>query len=881
MLTSHDVSSLVIDTLCDRASQKNIAVAGFYLDFISQKEQSAAGVLGALLKQIIGGLEEVPIEIVKVYRHQKNLGGGRGPRLLELVKMLRTVSSSQCTFLCVDALDECTERCQLDVLDSLQMILQGSPGTRLFLTGRVRIMDAVRRRFHNGVAVACISPREEDITQYLRARLDEDTTPGAMDRSLRTEILRIIPEIASEMWVVATGLGPYLKLSANGYISSFTLVPLSIGAILQEPTIHRRRQRLNAMANGLSLGDAYGATVQRIKAQRGTGSKLGMAALMWVSHSERPLRVDELCHALAVEIGSADLDPENVPSIKTLLRCCKGLLTVDKEASTVRLTHLTLQEYLSTYPDLFAGAHSTIAETCLTYLNFQRFKSPPTGDLSDPFLGYSSIYWGIHAKRELSDSAKSLALGLFDNYNDHVSAQFLLKHVSNPNRFDGGWDFSLFTGLHCASLFGIVGVVAALVEMEGCDVNQRDCVGNTPLIWAAESGYEGVVRLLLEREEINPDKLDDRGQTPLSRAAENGHEGVTRLLLEREEVNPDKPDNRGQTPLSRAAKNGHGGVARLLLEWEEVNPDKPDKRGQTPLSRAAENGHEGVAKLLLEREEVNPDMPDNRGQTPLSQAAKNGHAGVAKLLLEREEVNPDKPDNRGQTPLSRAAENGHGGVAKLLLEREEVNPDKPDYRGQTPLTRAAGNGCEGVVELLLQREDVRADQPDYEGLAPLSWAVKNGQEGVVRLLLKRKDVDPDRPDGMFGQTPLSSAVENGYEGIVRLLLERSDVDPDRQDKILGHTPLLWAAENGYEGVVRLLLERDNVDPDRYGNDGRTPLSRAAWNGHEGVVKLLLERSDVDPGRPDTEGQTPFLGASRNCHEGVVKLLLGRDDVDLD
>ena len=29
-----------------------------------------------------------------------------------------------------------------------------------------------------------------------------------------------------------------------------------------------------------------------------------MAALMWISHSERPPNVDEICHALAVEIGS-------------------------------------------------------------------------------------------------------------------------------------------------------------------------------------------------------------------------------------------------------------------------------------------------------------------------------------------------------------------------------------------------------------------------------------------------------------------------------------------------------------------------------------------------------------------------------------------------
>src|SRR5207302_6796597 len=88
--------------------------------------------------------------------------------------------------------------------------------------------------------------------------------------------------------------------------SRFLLVSLNIEAILQESTIHRRREKLSKMTDGLGLGDAYGATIERIKAQGGDKSIFGMAALMWVSHAERPLGADELCHALAVELGSTD-----------------------------------------------------------------------------------------------------------------------------------------------------------------------------------------------------------------------------------------------------------------------------------------------------------------------------------------------------------------------------------------------------------------------------------------------------------------------------------------------------------------------------------------------------------------------------------------------
>jgi len=67
------------------------------------------------------------------------------------------------------------------------------------------------------------------------------------------------------------------------------------------------------MTHGLGLGDVYGTTMQRIQVQGGDKSRLGMQALMWVSHAERLLAADELCHALAVEGGSTDFNADNIP----------------------------------------------------------------------------------------------------------------------------------------------------------------------------------------------------------------------------------------------------------------------------------------------------------------------------------------------------------------------------------------------------------------------------------------------------------------------------------------------------------------------------------------------------------------------------------------
>jgi len=128
---------------------------------------------------------------------------------------------------------------------------------------------------------------------------------------------------------------------------------------------------------------------------------------MWISHSERPLKVDEICQAVAVEIGSTDINTDNVPSIRTVLRCCQGLATVDEESSTIRLIHFTLKEHLSGHPDLFDRPHSKMAETCLTYLHFQAIKdlsAIPSRNLPGiSLLEYSSLYWGTHMGMDLSD----------------------------------------------------------------------------------------------------------------------------------------------------------------------------------------------------------------------------------------------------------------------------------------------------------------------------------------------------------------------------------------------------------------------------------------------------------------------------------------------
>ena len=706
-------------------------------------------------------------------------------------------------------------------------------------------------------------------------------------------------------------------------VNRFLLASLNMDAILAEATIHQRRKVLHRMTAGLGLQDAYDTTLGRIRQQGRSKSNLGMEALMWVSHSERPLKLEELCHALGVELGAEELNRRNVPSIRTVLGCTLGLITVDKKESTVRLLHFTLQEYLGQYSTPFVTAHSMMAEICLTYLNYRsvlalrpnldivrrrtaglkpRTHSPDLDDVlrATPFLEYASCFWGVHAARRVTAPVKSLALRLLDGYENHVSAAVLWRR--RMREWEWMEDIQGISGLHCIAFWGIAEIVTTMLEMKVWDVNWRDSRGQSPLMWAIEYNNKGTAELFLKQEGIEPDTIIKGGRTVFSFAAELGNNDAVELLLKHRDVNPDSTDGNGRTPLSFAAERGREGVVKLLLEHGNVNPDSLDRNGRKPLSFAAREGQESVVRLLLECGDVNPDSTDNYNRTPLSFAAERGREGVVKLLLERGGVNPDSPGTDARTPLSFAAGEGQEGVLKLLLERGDVGPDSPDGNGRTPLSFAAERGQESVVKLLLKRGDVSPNSPDRNGRTPLWFSAKRGQEGVVKLLLARSDVDPNSPDGS-GRTPLSFAVERGHEAVLKLFLARGDVDPNLEDHD-GRTPLSLVAERHwncynircsayrspfsiweYGCVIKLLLKRRDVNPNSPDGNGRTPLSFATnepWKPcyeNKSVMELLLERGEIDPNAQDSNGRTPLSFAAESGNKHLVKLLLEREDVD--
>ena len=185
----------MIDSLCDQAEEKDMAVAWLYCDFLTHQELSATAMLGAILRQLVN-IGQMPENIRKRFRKRFS---GRGLRLPDMVGMLKVaVASLPPAYICIDALDESTPESRQELLESLRDIVRESPTTRVLFTGRSHVADEVKKYFAEAIIVP-FSLTEDDIRTYLGVRLDRDIEPDAMDYDLRRDIMRIIPEIISEV----------------------------------------------------------------------------------------------------------------------------------------------------------------------------------------------------------------------------------------------------------------------------------------------------------------------------------------------------------------------------------------------------------------------------------------------------------------------------------------------------------------------------------------------------------------------------------------------------------------------------------------------------------------------------------------------------------
>jgi len=185
----------------EQAYGQNIAVLFLYCDYQAQKDQSAVNMIGSLLRQIAPGAVGIVGEIQNAFK-KSGQGGEKGLRLPEMRELfVKTISSLDRVYICVDAMDELLPQHRSEFLCTLKQIIQEAPNTRLFLTGRPHIRGELDKHLTRGAHIIQIVPDQGDIALYLSRKMDDDDDrdPDLMTENLKKDIMKTMLEKASEM----------------------------------------------------------------------------------------------------------------------------------------------------------------------------------------------------------------------------------------------------------------------------------------------------------------------------------------------------------------------------------------------------------------------------------------------------------------------------------------------------------------------------------------------------------------------------------------------------------------------------------------------------------------------------------------------------------
>jgi hypothetical protein len=189
--------------------------------------------------------------------------------------------------------------------------------------------------------------------------------------------------------------------------------------------------------------------------------------------------------------------------------------------------------------------------------------------------------------------------------------------------------------------------VKFLVE-KGADVNARDQINSSPLLWAAGFGKPETVAFLLTKG-ADVKATDDNGWTPLIWAAGLGQPATVDILVKSKADLNAADKQTGDTPLLRGARTGKvEGLKILIASGADVKAK--NKAGQTALHLAAASGSVEKVKLLLEAK-ADPNALDEKGWAPIDHAMNRTTGDKAKLLEVLKPVSP-APKVTGGTPIA-------------------------------------------------------------------------------------------------------------------------------------------------------------------------------------------------------------------------------------
>lgn len=250
------------------------------------------------------------------------------------------------------------------------------------------------------------------------------------------------------------------------------------------------------------------------------------------------------------------------------------------------------------------------------------------------------------------------------------------------------------------------------------DVNAKNILGDTPLMFAAKNQYnlkEGnqIIKMLVQYE-ADVDLKNTKGYTAVMYAIKYNHSDIAELLLKQT-----KDQRLYTTYWMWAIIHDTLNVAQWLLNNNHVtiNQHEPiSVKKYTALHIAIRSFHpddltknkvpEGIAFLIDHG--ANIEVLDVNNQTPLHYAVKKDENFIITDYLLNRGARINATDSKHQTPLIKAAKKGAPLIIKLLLDRgANIAARDNDQKSALDHAREKGlqrPGYEEVIALLEQAE---------------------------------------------------------------------------------------------------------------------------------------------------------------------------------
>ncbi|KAJ9266774.1 hypothetical protein DTO212C5_6201 [Paecilomyces variotii] len=793
------LTSVVIDELDTLYGDNNsVGIAYIYFSYSRSHEQRIQDILASLLKQLVRKQLHLPDPVKRLYDQHHDRG--TRPMHESLSRTLGTIAQRyEKVFIIIDALDECysTDPCR-DMLLSEIFSLQLQSDVRFLATSRS--IPEIMMRF-DGKPSLEVRANHHDVQTYIKGNIGRFKLFVAQNDELQNKIIQHITDVVDGMFLLA-------RLHLESLIS----------VSVQDPSVKAIRKALERLPSGSCAYDsAYQDAMQRIQGHLPGQKDKAYQVLTWISRAKRQLTAVELRHALAVELGTASLDEDNLYSTEDIVSFCAGLVVIDKESTIIRLVHHTAQEYLEkTWTHWFPNADGYIATVALTYLNYNQFSAGPAENWSEYrkrlqdncLYEYAARYWGYHARNAYPQVRDLTSRFLRCDAQLASNAQVLLtdQFPFSPLKFTKG-----VTGLHIAAYFGINEEVVQF-QADSTYPDVVDGLGQTVLHWAVRNEQVPTVELLL-RSKLDVNATDAEEKSPLHYAAMQGNCTLIQTLIKQGALT-EAQDINGQTPLLTAAAHVKVAAAKELLS-------------HGAMAKSMDNKHRNALHLAILGSKV-----ESRSlvEVLLSHVGTGSRQVIDLLLQNGVDINIGVERKH----WTKTIESGRPVYRETLTPK----PEKEEIRGATgltPLHFAACTGHRAMTDyLLLKGADPNARC--HNGDTPLHIALREG--------LKRK-----RPEVSYGKTGLHFTFPDDDDAWTddRWRVEFSaeyisdDEDEEAHDEIYQHI------EDERLAVVSILLVNTELDVNVKNADLDTPLHtvRALDIGNLNAVHHAVRENKYD------------------------------------